>query len=711
MKKGAGRWEWSIMAGNGPGQRNGPRTRKFLVLFFIIMAVLILASSYVYYQNYEKNYKLEIDHQLIAISDLKANELVDWKTEQMGDAGIFFHNPVFTSRVRDLMNDGNDTETREALKAWFEKELKYNQYVRAYLIDTKGTLRLSVPDTQIPVATPVIRELPRVLVSGNITILDFYRDDHDQKIYLAIIVPIYNDQEQGKPLGFVCFQVDPEIYLYPFIREWPGPRTSAETLVVRREGNDLVYLNDLRFSNHSALTLRVPLDLTEDPAVKAVHGEAGIIKGSDYRGVPVISAIRDVPDTPWSIVVKMDKSEAYGPIQEQILLLIIIVSILLISIGTGICIIWRQESTMFYMEMFESERALRKEREKTRTYLEIVGTAVIAIGPDQAVIMVNPAGCRLLCRSEEEILGKNWFDTFLPVRLREKSREIFFRMMTDATYLPEQVENVIVTAIGEERQVTWHFSLIRDEDQRVTGTLRSGEDITQRKLTEDTLRRVNQKLNVLSQLTRKDLTSQIFILSGYLELAKNQLTGQDQILVTLEQCDEAARLINEVLEYSKDYQDMGVKPPKWQNLKMAMLLGLSHISISEVQYHLEMENLEIFADPLLEKVCQRIFENSVKHGGHVTRIRVWHRITPDGVIIVFEDNGIGIPCEKKEQIFVRGDFGARDSMRSLVFVREILDITGIAIHENGEPGKGARFEMNVPDGAYRNSGDEAREEN
>ncbi len=210
----------------------------------------------------------------------------------------------------------------------------------------------------------------------------------------------------------------------------------------------------------------------------------------------------------------------------------------------------------------------------------------------------------------------------------------------------------------------------------------------------------NKKLNLLSQLTRKDLTNQTFILSSYLELAKHQLNTQESAIDSLEQSFVALRFINMTIEFSKDYQDMGEKPPVWQNLKTTLLLGLSHISMGNIRHSIETGDFEIFADPLLEKVCQRLFENSALHGGHVTLVRVWHTVTPGDATIIFEDNGIGIPQEKKERIFLRGQ-DTSASRGSLIFVREILDITGITIRETGEPGKGARFEIVVPDGAWR----------
>jgi PAS domain S-box-containing protein len=225
-------------------------------------------------------------------------------------------------------------------------------------------------------------------------------------------------------------------------------------------------------------------------------------------------------------------------------------------------------------------------------------------------------------------------------------------------------------------------------------------DITERKRAEDALKKINQKLNVLSQLTRSDLANEIFILNGYLALAKNAAEGKDPIIEKIEKSEQAARSINEITKFIQDYQGLGARPPVWQNVQMSLLFGLSHISLGSIRHELETEDLEIFADPLLEKAWQGLFENSIAHGEHVTRIRVRHRVTPDGVVVIFEDNGIGIPDERKEEIFTRGE-GVRAGVRGLFFVREILDITNITIRETGERGRGVQFEIMVPKRGYR----------
>jgi PAS domain S-box-containing protein len=351
----------------------------------------------------------------------------------------------------------------------------------------------------------------------------------------------------------------------------------------------------------------------------------------------------------------------------------------------------------------QSEMALRESEERFRLLLQnIPSVSVQGYSMDGTTQYWNEASGKLYGYTADEAIGKNLVDLIIPPEMREDVRQACRVMAQTGQPIPAS-ELSLMRKDGSRVAVYSSHALVKKSGGGME-LFCIDIDLTDRKLAEDTLQRVNQKLNVLSQLTRKDLTSQTFVLSSYLELTKKQLTGQDQIIETLQKGVQEIQSINKTIEYTKDYQDMGATPPKWQNVKMALLLGLSHISIGKIQHRLETEQLEIFADPLLEKVCQRLFENSVKHGDHVTLIRVWHTATPDGATIFFEDDGIGIPQEKKEQIFLRNE-GFTASRGSLIFVREILSITGITIKETGEPGKGARFEMTVPKGAWRIAGE------
>ena len=343
-------------------------------------------------------------------------------------------------------------------------------------------------------------------------------------------------------------------------------------------------------------------------------------------------------------------------------------------------------------ERKKAEETIRENEERFRTIINSMQFGIVIIDAQtHTMLEANPKALEMIGGTGELVLGSVCHRFICPAELGKCP-------VTDLSQTVDSSERVLLNLRGEKIPIV--KSVIKTMLGGKEVLIESFIDITDRKVAEDTLLRVNKKLNVISQLTRKDLTSQTFVLSSYLELVKNQLAGQDHIIDTLEKGFEAVRTIQDTIEYSKNYQDMGATPPKWQNVNMTLLFGLSHISIGNIRNSIETGNLEIFADPLLEKVCQCLFENSVKHGEHVTHIRVWHTITPDGATIFFEDDGTGIPHEKKEQIFLRSE-GTSASRGSLIFVREILDITGITIRETGEPGKGARFEIAVPKGMWR----------
>jgi len=143
-----------------------------------------------------------------------------------------------------------------------------------------------------------------------------------------------------------------------FIKRWPTFSLTAETLLVRREGNEAVFLNELRFATNTALNLRAPLDRITLPGAQAALGREGIMEGDDYRGVQVVAALRTIPDSPWSLVARVDSAEVNAAVQERFWFVIGMMSAILLCAGAFTGLIWRQQRVRFYRNQAELSAAL-----------------------------------------------------------------------------------------------------------------------------------------------------------------------------------------------------------------------------------------------------------------------------------------------------------------------------------------------------------------
>ncbi len=219
-------------------------------------------------------------------------------------------------------------------------------------------------------------------------------------------------------------------------------------------------------------------------------------------------------------------------------------------------------------------------------------------------------------------------------------------------------------------------------------------DTTERKKAEEALKRANRQLTLMSSITRHDLLNKITVILGNLKLAERKSTdpGQEEYLKKIRYATSA---IKAQIEFTRIYQNLGTNEPQWLNLDSMM--PRAHVP-DTMSLHAEVRGIQMHADPMLERVFFNLLDNSIRHGETVTEIRVSSHQSGSDLVVVWEDNWIGIAPEDKDQIFDRG-FGKNTGL-GLFLVREILSLTGITIRETGEPGKGARFEIVVPQGAY-----------
>ena len=345
-------------------------------------------------------------------------------------------------------------------------------------------------------------------------------------------------------------------------------------------------------------------------------------------------------------------------------------------------------------------RLIRSEEEYRLFFNSISDPVIICrfdTGDETGTIFeVNEAALRALGYSRSELLSLSPSAIF-----QHGTRENLG--MPDRHLLPEtsiRFESALRKKNGDLVSVEVNARLF---DQFVSNAvLIISRDITDRKMAEEAIRQATRKLNLLNFVTFTDIQNANYILDGYISLRKKSATGETDRKY-LEKEGEAVKRITSALTFARQYQDLGVKPPHWQDVNRVFIVAISHLDLSRITREVKLDGLEIFADPLLELVFFHLAENVPVHGSTATKITIGYDKTPAGLTLLFEDNGTGIPKDMKDRIFERTS--VKDSSMGLFLAKEILGITGITIAETGTFGKGARFEIRVPHNLFRFSGE------
>ena len=307
----------------------------------------------------------------------------------------------------------------------------------------------------------------------------------------------------------------------------------------------------------------------------------------------------------------------------------------------------------------------------------------------------NPPFAEFVGKSREEIVGRTDYDLF------DKEIADFFRGH-DKRMLelgePRHNEEWITYPDGRKILIDTLKTPYWGPDETLVGILGISRDVTGRKRAENAVSEANKKLNILNSITRHDVLNQISVLVMTLELVGESVQGAE-VLDYVKKAEGATERITRQIDFTREYQDIGVLEPTWQNVSDIIANEKEQLTTCPYDIRVDLGAIEIYADPLLPKVFYNLLENAVRHGEHVSTVRFSSRESEHGLTLVCEDNGAGVDAESKKHLFQQG-FGKHTGF-GLYLMREILGITDITIKETGEPWQGARFEMVVPDGMWR----------
>ncbi len=303
--------------------------------------------------------------------------------------------------------------------------------------------------------------------------------------HLAAVAPLLTPEI----IGAVLLTIDARDYLYPLISSWPTPSASAETLLVRREGDQVLYLNDLRHQANTALTLRIPLTRSDLPAVMAVLGQRGVVQGRDYRGIAVLSVLEPIPASPWFMVTKVDRAEALGAWRTRSALILALIGLAVLTIGAGAIMLWQRSQRAHLATLLHSEMARRQSEERYRITLMSVGDGVIATDAQGRVELLNPVAAALTGWASERAQGRPLQDVFHIVNeeTRQTVENPVQRVLREGAVVGLANHTVLVGDDGVERPIADAGAPIRDAAGDISGVVLVFRDQTHERVTQRAL--------------------------------------------------------------------------------------------------------------------------------------------------------------------------------------------------------------------------------
>jgi len=347
----------------------------------------------------------------------------------------------------------------------------------------------------------------------------------------------------------------------------------------------------------------------------------------------------------------------------------------------------------------EAEAAIRESEERFWRLFSEIPLPYQSLDEEGRLLEVSPRWLETLGYTRGEVIGRLFLD-FVAPESREWLPGVFKKYLETGAI--SNVEIRIRKKDGSEILALYTGRIAHNPDGSFRQTYCIFEDITERKRAEDALRLSNKKLSLLSSITRHDINNQLLIVNGFLGLLQEEIRNPETETLFTKITDASTRIAT-MIHFTKEYDQIGVQAPLWQDCCTLADTAAKQVSPERVAVKNDLpQGTEVFADPLLVKVFFNLMENAVRHGGSITTIRFSKEERGDRQVVVCEDDGDGIPPGEKEKIFDRGC--GKNTGFGLTLAREILDITGITIRECGEPGKGARFEMMVPNGMWRIAG-------
>jgi len=448
--------------------------RKPIVYIVLIGLTASLLVSYFISLQQKELIAEQKQKELSAIAKLKVSQIIAWREERLFDGDQIASNPSLYLPIEELLSGKRSPEITEAVKSSINNITKHYKYKNVLVVDDRGIVLAS--NLNGAKASDYKLTQIKLALEKQAPMLSDLHNNNDNDIFLDLIIP-------AKKLGVIILQHDPSLDLFPLIQSWPTASYSAETLLVRKDGDFVLFLNELRHRKGTALKLRFPLSRTEIPAVEAVLGKVGLFKGVDYRKAEVVSVINKIPDSTWYLIAKVDSQEIFTSVSISVIFTtaLFVVSIILVSL------------LLLFLAQRQIELTLFKEREQFLTTIKSIGDGVVVTDCNGTVTLINRAAEKLTGWKENEASGKK-IDEVMQIKHEvtgEKVPNPIFEAIEKSKVVLLSNDAVLFAKNGKKHVIEDSAAPINNQQGLIDGAVLVFRDVSEKKANENRIQKLS----------------------------------------------------------------------------------------------------------------------------------------------------------------------------------------------------------------------------
>jgi len=476
-----------------------------VIALFAVLILMVPLVGVVALKMQAPQVEREVLANLQAIALLKAGQIENWLTERQGDGTTIMLDREFAERALSLESGKADATVRRQVLAYMDRFRTVYRYDGILLVGAAGRLLASSGDS-----TELYPQTLAAVAASR------YGAPSRARLYLGVggdrhiewVVPLSIAGKSGeRPAVLAVLRINAGVFLYPLIKAWPTASPSGETLLVRKEGDAALFLNDLRHREGTAMKLAPALDTPDLPAADAIRASRpGTTQGVDYRGQRVFAAYRPVEGTDWHIVAKLDREEVLAPLQTLILWIASVTLVAAIALGGAILLLWRHQRhaaelsiqaqfAKTELELMRLDDSVKENQARAQMLIDSALDAVISTDQEGCVIGWNAQAEVTFGRTSESVYGRNIADLIVPPALRESHRKGMARFLStgQSTIIGRRIEVPGMRVDGTEFPMELTLSALFRDGKYVFSAY--ARDISERRQAEDELRRAARRFS------------------------------------------------------------------------------------------------------------------------------------------------------------------------------------------------------------------------